>query len=374
MPRLCVDPTGKLLLSWVEERKTVEGPLFANLRFSLLEDGRWTPPRTVASGDRWFVNWADFPAVAAIDAKTLVAHFLERSAEGTYDYAVQVVRSRDGGESWSTPERLHSDAGAGEHGFVTWATSSAEELAAVWLDGRNTGAHGKEEGPGAMALYTRTVHADGSMGEEVLLDERVCDCCQTAAIRAADGALVVAYRDRSSDEVRDISIVRLAPGGAPVRVWTSGDGWKIAGCPVNGPVLAAENDSIGLAWFTLGSNGKSKVLCSFSRDAGKSFSKPTDLAEEGALGRVDAVFDAQGRLVVIWLEVEGERSVWRVARVERDGSVMDVNSVADASSGRDSGLARLSMTARGILFAYVEPGEEPRVGAKLLEWGPKDGR
>ena len=46
---------------------------------------------------------------------------------------------------------------------------------------------------------------------------------------------VAVYRDRSPEEIRDISVVRLVDG-----VWTEpapvhADNWMIEGCPVNGP-------------------------------------------------------------------------------------------------------------------------------------------
>ncbi len=372
--RLGTDANGKIYLSWIEERETTQGPVVAELRFSTLEDGRWLTARSIASSERWFVNWADFPALAAFDAHHLIAHFLEKSAEGTYDYRVLVVRSADGGQTWSTPARLHSHAGAGEHGFVSWAPSGAETLSAVWLDGRNAGNHDDDDALGAMALYTRSVHAAGSLGPEILLDDRVCDCCPTAVVRAGDGALIVAYRDRSMDEVRDISVVRVAPGADPQRVWGSDDGWKIAGCPVNGPVLAAAKSRIGLAWFTLGRDGLARVLCSFSNDAGQTFSQPKELAEGAVFGRVDAVFDARGRLVVLWLEAGDPEGEWRVARLDVDGSVLDVSTVGNASSGRESGLARLAPTASGIVFASVESGTEPRVETKLLVWEMQESR
>ena len=49
----------------------------------------------------------------------------------------------------------------------------------------------------------------------------------------ADGPVVV-YRDRSEQEIRDISIVRLHDGkwSQPSSVFE--DNWKINGCPVNG--------------------------------------------------------------------------------------------------------------------------------------------
>ena len=38
---------------------------------------------------------------------------------------------------------------------------------------------------------------DGSVSPDRPIDERVCDCCPTDALRAGDGAIIVVYRDRS---------------------------------------------------------------------------------------------------------------------------------------------------------------------------------
>lgn len=371
-PRLGGDQRLGIHVSWIEKKKSADGLELAELRFARLHGDEWTAPQRIAGGDRWIVNWADFPAVAALDETNLVAHFLERSGKDTYDYHVRVVRSADAGKTWNASTRLHSDAGPGEHGFVSWTSLGERGLAAVWLDGRNT--KSQTASPGPMALYTRVVAKDGTMGGELLLDDRVCDCCQTAAVRAPDGALLVAYRDRSEDEVRDISVVRLTAGGAPDRVWSSRDGWKIAGCPVNGPVLAVAADRVALVWFTMGSDGNGRVLCARSPDMGKSFSAPTKLAGDDALGRVDAVFDSSGQLVVTWLETVESRARWRVARVDSSGRLIDVETAADASSGRDSGLARLAADTHGVVFAYTESGAEPRVATRRLIWDTEQSR
>ena len=55
------------------------------------------------------------------------------------------------------------------------------------------------------------VEAEGKLSEEALLDERVCECCQTSAAVTSEG-VIVAYRDRSEGEVRDIYYVRRQNG------------------------------------------------------------------------------------------------------------------------------------------------------------------
>ena len=45
------------------------------LRWSQLSDRRWSDTVTVASGDNWLLNRADFPSVVAVDDDLWAAHW-----------------------------------------------------------------------------------------------------------------------------------------------------------------------------------------------------------------------------------------------------------------------------------------------------------
>ncbi len=59
-----------------------------------------------------------------------------------------------------------------------------------------------------MTIRGAIIDKQGNKSGEWELDNRVCDCCQTSTAITANGPIVV-YRDRSDEEIRDISIVRL---------------------------------------------------------------------------------------------------------------------------------------------------------------------
>ncbi|RMF31355.1 MAG: exo-alpha-sialidase, partial [Bacteroidetes bacterium] len=192
------------LLSWVEYLDDSTDALL----FARLEGDAWSAPREIARGTNWFVNWADFPSVIAHpdNPRLLAAHWLQKSAPGTYDYRVMLSFSRDGGQSWSAPMSPHQDSIPAEHGFVTLLPQPDERLLAVWLDGRQT------KSGGAMTLRSALLDFEGHIYQADLLDERVCDCCSTDAVQTPFGPLV-AYRDRSESEIRDIALVRQTPKG-----------------------------------------------------------------------------------------------------------------------------------------------------------------
>src|SRR5262245_57058750 len=78
-PNLDVDAGGGILLSWVEP--VADGH---RLRFARFDGKAFDAPRSVAEGKRWFVNWADFPAVRRLDEKTLAAFWLQKSTDQPY--------------------------------------------------------------------------------------------------------------------------------------------------------------------------------------------------------------------------------------------------------------------------------------------------
>lgn len=341
------------------------------LRFSRLEDERWTEPATVARSDRFFVNWADFPSLRPGPGATLWAHYLERGGKGTYDYGVRIVRSDDGGETWSEPVVPHDDRSPTEHGFVS-AVARDDGVGFVWLDGR-TYAAGEDgaEPANEMTLRYRFLRADGTVGEEMLVDGKVCDCCQTSTAMTSEGPLTV-YRDRSDAEIRDIYATRLREGA-----WTEGvpvhrDGWEIAGCPVNGPAVAARGMDAAVAWFTA-PDDVPRVKVAFSTDGGATFGEPVVVDDGNPAGRVDLLLDEEGAALVTWLErTGGENAEVRLRRVGPDGQSTNSTSLVESSESRASGFPRLASPRPGtVILAWTDLGEEaPQVKVARLRLEP----
>ena len=369
-PNLAVGPDERIFLSWIEPA----GEGRHALRFAALVIGdTWSPPRTIAEGENWFVNWADFPAVATLADGTMFAHWLAKSGPGTYAYDVRVVSSRDAGTTWSPPVVPHRDGTQTEHGFVAMTPWSDREMGIVWLDGRKTAkAPPSDHGHSAaeMALAHTTIGRDGTLGSEALVDPRVCDCCQTDVARAGD-AFVVVYRDRSDKEIRDISAVRFTDGrwGTPRPV--AADNWEINGCPVNGPAIAADGSKVAVAWFTAAGD-KPTVKLAFSEDAGETFGAPIVVDDARPLGRVDiAVLDG-GAALVSWLaQGDSGGATLRVRRFARAGALGDAAPVAVSSSARSSGFPRLARSGDRVVLAWRDAGDPPRVRTAVLDTTPR---
>lgn len=349
-PNLDRGADGIARLSWIE-------PLGAGehaLRFSAWDGERWSAAVEVAHGSGWFVNWADVPTLAALSDGTLAAAWLQQIGADAHAYGVQVALSRDGGATWTDARALHDDSSASEHGFVSLEPFDANTFGAVWLDGRAM-AQGEGAPRGAMQLRGRALRRDGSSGPEQVLDERVCDCCPTALVRAG-GFTLAAYRDRGEDELRDISLISMGPRGPEVRS-LSDDGWRIDGCPVNGPALDVRGETVGAAWFT--EAGGARVCCALSTDGGATFGRPLQLSGGTPIGAVDAAFGPDGALWVTWLDaLEDGTGAWQLSRVERDGAVRAPQALAAVTPSRKAGIARLVALEDELLFAWTEVGQD----------------
>jgi hypothetical protein len=259
-----------------------------------VRDGKWSPARTIAGGADLLVNSADFPSIA-VDGKRLLASWSTRNGHGS---VIHLAQSTDGGATWSEAKVPHPRM-VSQFGFVSLLPKGA-----VFLDGRAL--PGGMEGAGDMQLRS----ADGA-----LLDPRVCDCCQTAAAMTSAGA-VVAYRDRSEREVRDIAIVRQTANGWTTPKTLHADGWQLEGCPVNGPQLDARGQRVVAAWFTAARN-EPRVQVAFSGDAGATFSAPLRVTDGNTTGRVDVAWLDDRNVVVTYLA----GGTLHARRVSRDGTM-----------------------------------------------------
>jgi hypothetical protein len=355
-PHLAAAGQGQAVLSWLQALPQ-GGHALQHARWS---EGRWGPVGVVASGDDWFVNWADFPSVVPIDATTWAAHWLQQTPGSVYSYDVRIAVSSDAGTSWSPPLSPHDDGTPTEHGFVTlYAAGGAPQ--AIWLDGRHTGGGHDHSGGGhgAMTLRGAAIGTDGRRsGVDQEIDGRVCDCCQTDVAITADGA-VAAYRDRSEREVRDIALVRRQGGGwsEPVRVHA--DDWTIDACPVNGPAIDAHGRTVAVAWFT--APDVPRVRLAFSTDSGGSFAPPVEVASGDVLGRVDVVLLEDGRAIVSWMQQSPGGAELRAQPFTPYGIAGPAVVIASTTVQRSSGFPQMVAAGDGLLFAWTDAGEPSQV-------------
>ncbi len=205
-------------------------------------------------------------------------------------------------------------------------------------------------------MRTAVLNMDGTLSDEVELDNRTCDCCQTGGAITDNGPILV-YRDRSENEERDIAIVRLVNGS-----WTPSniiyeDNWEIAGCPVNGPRADAIGNNLGIAWFAAPDN-KPEVKVIFSKDGGELFGDPITIDNKYPIGRVDLVMLDKDRAIVSWLCKEGDETLIKAQVVHQSGLVEPSIVIAESQEVRGSGFPQMSKHNEDVYFAWTNLIEE----------------
>ncbi|TDT45360.1 hypothetical protein CLV90_2447 [Maribacter spongiicola] len=333
------------LLSWVE----MSNDTVATMRYSELIDGKWQEAQNIGSGTDWFVNWADYPMITENNGN-LWSHVLKKSTEGTYSYDIKMNVKPKGATDWKTDLELHTDGTPTEHGFVSIVPYN-NNIFVNWLDGRNT-EENKAGERGAMTLRGGVVSATGKLLEEYELDSSTCDCCQTTSAITDNGPVVI-YRDRSDDEIRDISIVRRVKGEWTAPKVIHEDNWQIKGCPVNGPKVDALGNNLVVAWFT-GASNKQKVQITFSSDGGAVFSNPVLVAEGAIMGRVDVVWMDEDNAIVSWMEADDKTALFKAMVVNKDGSTSKKQVITEMVDSRKSGFPQMEIVEETLYFAWTE--------------------
>jgi len=349
---LLVDNEGQIYLSWID----LEADTLSKLQYAKLSNDKFGPAKTIAQGSDWFVNWADFPALVQFpQSKKLLAHWLQKSSEGTYDYDVRIATSSVTSEEWSPSAILHNDGVAAEHGFVS-VTPYDDKLLAVWLDGRHmkkAASKDKEHndhghGEGAMTLRSALIDKDNNISNRIELDNEVCECCQTD-IAVTDAGPIVVYRN-SETGIRDIYYTRGIDNDWTIPKAIHEDNWQIAGCPVNGPRIDAKGSNVAITWYS-GADQTVKVV--YSTDSGSSFSLPIIVSDKETIGRLDVCFVSDSDFVVSYMEAENNDARIMIKKFAIGDNVSQAFLIGNTSSARASGFPRLATANSRLYVSYT---------------------
>ena len=342
-PNWSAAPDGSAILSWIEPVKNGE----YSLRYAIRKGAAWSEARTVISARHFFRQPAEAPEVMQIGDKFWLAHWVEMPKESSEAEYIYVSTSADG-VRWSAPLMAHKDRSEVQHGLVSMAASGPNEASLFWLETPKG-----DDGPGY--LMRTVVDASGKELKEERLDDDVCDCCPTAVARTAKG-LIVAYRDHTPDNIRDIAVVRFENGKWSTSKIVHADNWRLDACPVNAASVAAKGEHVALAWFT-GATEPAKVQMLFSEDGGATLGKPVQLSTGPALGNTSLTLADDGGAIVSWMERNASGDARLLVReISPAGVAGPVVQIAEGGKS-PFGYPRIFHSAAGTFVAYGSGGK-----------------
>ena len=344
-----------LYISWTEQ---VADSNF--LYLSKLENNTWSEKSIIKKGTDWFVNWADFPSISYNDISSSIFSFhLQKSSEETFSYDVNYHFNIN--DSWIDMKNIHDDNTFSEHGFVS-SVPYKDGFMVSWLDGRNTYGKGQDgHAKGAMTIRSAILDSNGKIINQSLIDEMVCDCCQTSMTISNDIPMV-AYRDRSKDEIRDIYFSRYIDSK-----WTEpqpihDDGWEINGCPVNGPNVDSYKNNVVVSWFSA-SNGRPKVNLKFSSDNGRTFGDKIliDDVENSPIGRVDVEFLNSKEVMISWLSTVDGKGKLLMRKIGIDGEVGSIKVIDEVSTERSTGFPQIEEFNDDVFISWTDNSQANKI-------------
>ena len=340
-----------LFISWTEQ------VLDSNFLYvTKLEGDSWSNKKLITKGTDWFVNWADFPSISYNNLSNSIFSFhLQKSSEETFSYDVNYhINSK---ETWKDMNKIHDDNTFSEHGFVS-SIPYKDGFMVSWLDGRNTygvGDHGHAKG--AMTIRSAVLDFNGNIVSQNVIDEMVCECCQTSMAISGDIPIVV-YRDRSEGEIRDIYYSRYIDSN-----WTEphpihNDGWEINGCPVNGPNVDSYGDNVVVSWFSA-SNGRPKVNLKFSTDNGRTFGDKIliDEVDNSPLGRVDIELISETEAMISWLSTVDGKGKLLIRKIKTNGEIGLIKVVDEISTERSTGFPQIEKFNDDVYISWTDNSE-----------------
>ena len=191
-------------------------------------------------------------------------------------------RSTDGGKTWAPGPRIAAAAG---EGFVAIGSDGVKRLWTAWLaphDGHVTlfGAHSENAGVSWSAPLVVYRSADGN----------VCECCHPSVAFAANGEVLVMFRN-SLGGARDFYLARSMDDGKSFQTAKLGEGtWPLKACPMDGGGIVVASGSVMTAW---------------RRNLDIFIAKPGSPEEKIGEGRNPAIAAGRDGAYVIWSTADG---------------------------------------------------------------------
>lgn len=262
-----------------------------------------------------------------------------------YTGEIRMLRSDDGGKSFSTPFTVHQDRQIITHRFESVAFDEKGILHTLWIDKRD-GEALKAQKPAAdkgakaaayrgAAIY-RNESRDGgrTFGPDLKVADHSCECCRIALAPNPAGGLAAIWRHVFEPNERDHGFVLLNShaAGRPVTRATY-DRWALDACPHHGPGLApGAAGGYHAVWFG-DKAGKARARYGRLNPDGSPENEPVELPDERA---EHADIKTAGRNIVIsWRSFDGTATHWRTWISRNSGASFELRNVRSTKGLND---------------------------------------
>ncbi len=295
-----------------------QGKLFVQRR---APGGEWAPRRVLDNGGETVATNGDNRPKIAFGPQGRVVISYTRPLAKPYTGEIRMLRSADGGASFSAPFTVHEDRQQITHRFDSIVFDARGDLYTFWVDKRDAErawalANGDPAAYEGAAIYYN-VSSDGGQhfGADTRLADHSCECCRIAVAAEPRQGVALLWRHVFAGSERDHAFARVGTPGAAGLVRASEDRWVLNACPHHGASLASDGSGYHAVWFGE-REGRQRVRYGRLDSAGRPQGAPRELPDARAEHADLAA--AGGRVAIVWRSFDGERTQLR-AWLSSDG-------------------------------------------------------
>ena len=294
-----------------------------------------------------------------------------------YTGEIRMLRSDDGGRSFSAPFTVHRDRQLITHRFESVAFDAQGVLHTVWVDKRDLEAlKARSRGPSVAyrgaAIY-RNESRDGgqTFGPDLKVADHSCECCRIALALTPSGGMAAMWRHVFEPNERDHAFATFAAlgGGTPshraaaegqvpasVPMRATLDRWALDACPHHGPGLTpAAAGGYHAVWF--GMRAGVPAVRYGRLDAQGAPASEVQALPDAAAEHADVV-SAGRNLAIVWRSFDGEATRLRAWVSDDDGRSFRLRELARSADDND----HPRLVRRGSeIFAVWRTAKEVRV-------------
>ena len=300
----------------------------------------WSEPRVLDVGDDPISADGENRPKLAFGPNGQVVISYTRPLEKPYTGWIRMLRSSDGGATFSPPFTVHQDTQEITHRFESIAFDGRGALHTVWIDKRDMQTAGKSY-VGA-AIY-QNVSQDGGLtfGPDSKVADHSCECCRIALVQGPDGQLRGLWRHVFGNSTRDHAFANLsdtAPNGFKRATF---DEWQIQACPHQGPGLALAGGSpqagYHAVWFGIRKEkGVDVAAVRYARlnAEGQPLSSTLRALPDPQAEHADVVAIGS-KVAIVWRSFQGHETALKAWLSHDGGKTFEQRLLATSSSNND---------------------------------------
>jgi hypothetical protein len=267
---------------------------------------------------------------------------------------IRMLRSADGGRSFSSPFTVHADQQEITHRFESVAFDARGTLHTLWIDKRDLEAQiqalpaaaapsvaasgGRRAKPkvdyrGAAIYRNESTDGGQTFGPDIKLADHSCECCRIALAPSPEGGLVALWRHVFAPNERDHAFAAVAGNGPVQPARASQDRWALDACPHHGPGLApAAGGGYHAVWFG-DRAGQMRVrygrLLPNGEATGTVQALPDERAEHAALA------SHGDQVAIAWRSFDGQATHWRAWLSGDNGQTFKLSELGSTPDDND---------------------------------------